>query len=123
MHTSFFAVVSAAAIAGLITFVAEPISAGKIDARQHSFSSIPKSVAKELKGDRLDALPVGRCTPSQETLNHPDNDLGGRPQPVQRPLKGRVIVTVNHPSIKPLPHSVLNLRYWVQSQMETHQVL
>ena len=123
MHASFFAVVSAAAIAGLITFVAEPISASKIDARQRSFSTIPKSVAKELKGDRLDAHPAGRCTPSQETLNHPDNALGDRPQPAQRPLKGRIIVAVNHSSIKPLPLSVLNLRYWVQGQMETHQVL
>jgi hypothetical protein len=110
MHASFFAMISAAAIAGLITFVAEPISAGKLDARQHSLSSIPKSVAKELKGDRLDAYPAGRCTPSQETLDYPDGVLGDRPQPVQRPLKERVVVAVNYWSIKPLPLSILKHR-------------
>src|ERR1700686_1615073 len=87
MRNSLIAMIAAAAVSGIITFITEPTVGAKSGIPQSGVSGISEPA---VKGDRLEPRPSEVCSLLKESAEYGSDCVPNRAPPAQRPPEVRI---------------------------------
>jgi hypothetical protein len=87
MRNSLIAIVAAAAVAGIVAFITEPIVSDHSGIPQSGVSAISQPA---VKGDRLDLRPAEGCLLLRDSANGRGDCVRSRAKSTPRPLEVRI---------------------------------